>query len=761
MSVLQRYFHTFHHLPPPNHPSHILPKDMSLEAISILFCANEQNLSLFMQCESFTKLLPMEAKDISEILDSILDMQGYLLMTKPHILSELQPYFVPLNLHGVINDEEFRCLMHLKNAHLQEQLSALPMHNNSADIKQLRQRFYMLYEEALNYATSIIKLSPDIESRLKAIRKRLENGRLSIGVTGVLSAGKSTFLNALLSQEVLGSSNIPETANLTILRYGEDVSARVHFWGKREWQQMREESRYDMNLQAFISECEAHFGTELDRLITEPHLTKEILSSEISDYTSANSASKLCHLVQKVELFMPLAFLQNDVEIVDTPGLDDPITKREDITRAYIEHCDMLIHVMNASCAATQKDIDFILESLLEQNISRLLVVLTRIDLLSENELTSALEYTKSSLIAQLQKANYKGDITSLINRIDFMPLAGYAALLHRTNAKTDGISISLEQSGILDIELYLQSTLLGDDSLKAKDMLYLAYKALHQCMQEVFEQMALESALKHANKEELERILAQEEAANQQLLQDLESLQSHLHTLLNELKMFLSTLETLSANALHKNAEILQTKIFEDMMYDYKRGSKPDVNALHKMIELSLKDGFADMSREYRYKLSRKMIQIHNHLQTYSEDSKLPSIHFELKNSEIMAILQPLFASLASLIASAKKGDALHQALEHLFNTLFESFGTILEYKNNEINAHFLAYFDDITAMNKNLIHHKITQKQAQIQAILSQRSDIESDIESNGIKADSISHNAQIESIINECANAIKALS
>ncbi|WP_300450177.1 dynamin family protein [uncultured Helicobacter sp.] len=753
MPILEQYFKTFHHLPPPSAPSSTAPIQAPLDFLSILFCVNERNLPLFTQCQSFidilhTFALPYQSPiQNTNLLDSILDLQAHILTENPHILESLLPYFAKLNLASVINDDELAQFVALKNAasHLHNAISQTPKTAIAKDTKALREAFYTIYE-------SLLPLLPNAQDTLAQIKAKLEEQHLCIGVTGVLSAGKSTFLNALLGEEILGSSNIPETANLTILRYGDKTSAKVYFWSKEQWADLCEEGEYDEHLKVFVAECKAHFGKELERYITQPHTSQEIQAQQLSAYTSANHPSKLCNLIQEVELFTPLDFLKNGVEIVDTPGLDDPITKREDITRAYMQRCDMLIHVMNASCAATQKDIDFILESLLEQNISRLLVVLTRIDLLSKDELNASLEYTKSSLITQLKNANYKGDIAQIISRIDFIPLAGYAALLHRTATATSDINITLEQSGILDIELYLQKMLLGEDSLKARDMLYLAYKALHKIAQESAEAISLKTALLNANKADLEKIIAKEKAHNETLLRELVSLESQFNALYDELKNFLHALHSLSANTLSKVATILRDKIFDDMMYDYGRGARIESSALHKMIELSLKDCFADIGREYRYKLSKKITQLKDAIAA-TEEPTLPPIHFQLKNAEIAPIMQPLLNDITALIKSAKKDQSLKNALEALFNTLFSSFATLIESKNKEINTLFMAHFDEIAQYQKTLIHTKIAQKEQSLQTALAQHDKGDTQEQKQALDA----QYKQLKALIDKIENAL----
>lgn len=775
MPILQHFFETFHSAQPPLPMEKIqdsIFNTLSPQALSILLCTNERNIALFMQCQSFIKILESlhisqinsqldayasnedKSMILSALLKDVFTLQATIIEYNPHFFEELLPFFIQLNLAHIIDDFELDLFASLKNTFYSQKTSQKGATKEIRSLKSLHSALSLLHNNL-----SPLLPQETLKNSLTHIMEKLENQHFSIGITGVLSAGKSTFLNALLSQEILGSSSVPETANLTILRYGESAGARVHFWSKEQWADLCEQSTYDTNLKAFIEESQAHFGTQLDTFITQPHTTKDIQTHELSVYTSANHQSKFCNLIQEVELFTPLSFLKNGVEIVDTPGLDDPITKREEITRSYIQHCDVLIHVMNASCAATQVDIDFILESLLEQNISRLLVVLTRIDLLTPQELDSSLEYTKSSLIAQLKKAHYKGDIESIINRIDFIPLAGYAALLYRTNADTSNLSLTLEQCGILKIESYLQKMLLGEDSLKAKDMLYLAYKATLKVAQDTEEIINLESSLLNANGEELEELIAQDKAHNDALMRELYELEEHLSALHNELSEFLKSLELFSANTLSKASMLIKDKVFNDIIYDYTRGAKPDTNALHKMIELGLKDCFADVGREYKYKLGKKIAQLKSAITLSEElDSPPPHIHFQLKNAQISAITQELLSALPSLVRSFNKSsqNKLSNALDKLFADMFSSFSEIIQNKNKDIAALFLAHFHEITQCAKNHIQMQIAYKQESLNAALAKRESGDTQALKDALYA----KREQLTGIINELMQGLHSL-
>lgn len=720
-----------------------------------------------MQCPSFVNLLPDSRQIPSNLalgytsnpLDYILAMQTSIITQNPHIFEELMPYFANLNLAGVIDDEQLRLFSLLKHT--------TPSHisistNKSSKTKYLK-TFHTQFHALFELLTPLLSKDSLLQAMDKNLTK-LEEQRFCIGITGVLSAGKSTFLNALLGQEVLGTSSVPETANLSVLRYGETPRARVHFWSKEQWEDLESQSAYDSNLKAFVKESKEHFKDTLQDFITSPKYSKDIELNDLSAYTSANHTSKFCNLVEKVELFMPLAFLENGVEIVDTPGLDDPITKREDITREYIEHCDMLIHIMNVSCAATQKDIDFILEALLEQNISRLLVVLTRIDLLTQKELESSLEYTKSSLISQLKNAKYKGDIQSLIQRIDFIPLAGYAALLHRIQKadSKDKPTMSLEESGILEIESYLQTMLLGQDSLKAKDKLYLAFKAMLKITQDEKELIEIESALLCASGEELDSLISKYTAQNQALLDTLQNFESHLSVLNTDLADFLNSLGILSHNTLSKSATLIKDKVLNDILYDFERGAKPQAQAFCVMIEQGLKDCFADILREYKYKLSRKITQLKSDIAPQdsinamesSQSDTLPSIHFQLKSSEITHILQ-ILESLPQ--ALSPKPERLKANLDSLFKDIFESFDGLIKEKNTAIKTLFMTHFEQIAQHKKQEIEEEIKNKQESLESALATKNNGNAEVQKDRIQ----SKQSQIQDIAKQITHTLEELS
>lgn len=54
----------------------------------------------------------------------------------------------------------------------------------------------------------------ELEDGVKALRQKWERRRFRVAVVGLMKSGKSVFLNALLGDELLPSSNVAETARV-------------------------------------------------------------------------------------------------------------------------------------------------------------------------------------------------------------------------------------------------------------------------------------------------------------------------------------------------------------------------------------------------------------------------------------------------------------------------------------------------------------------------------------------------------------------
>ena len=492
-------------------------------------------------------------------------------------------------------------------------------------------------------------------------------------------------------------------------------------------------------IQDFVKESRVIFQDELETLLQES--TRQITLDAISLYTSANAKPKLCNLVKKVEIFTPLSFLQNGVEIVDTPGLDDPIIKREEITKEYVRNCDLLIHVMNASCAASQIDIDFILDALLIHNVARLLIVLTRADLLSPEELHQSLQYTKNSLTTQLHKHHNNNDIHALLKRIEFIPIAGFYALLHKTNHPQIALEngYNLEQTNITKVESYLNTMLFSPNSPKHKDILFVAYRDLARVIDSKLEALNLESQILNLTKKQTADLIQDIQEKNQALLANLEKEKQLIHTQTQEFNDYLNALQKHITAELSLQNQKLKTLILDDVRYEATKKKTPTLERIKHIVTTNLTDSFVDLSRDYKYKIAKKLAQF---LDSASLDSGLDSsvdsarkknlpitnltTNLATHNAQISQIADILANSIHTLITQSQS--KLESSLSSTIKDGFMPLSELIAQKNAQIVALFLDSLNQNLATKKQLLQENIAQTQNNLKNALEKAQNKES---------------------------------
>jgi hypothetical protein len=249
------------------------------------------------------------------------------------------------------------------------------------------------------------------QRELEAVQRQLDNpNRIQVALVGTTGAGKSTFLNALLGQELLPVGVMePCTSFVTLVRYQEslDYSLQVDFFTQEQWQQdleslvlllqpgesENESSESKRFLNAAKKRVQAVLGrenvdqTEPQELFTLP-LPPEVSaifeqgSSQTQRFETAKdmltylrslirSSSTLWSLVKQVSISGPYTFLQGGIELVDLPGLNDPNEARIEVTRDFLRTAPF-VWVMFSMVRGLTQDIHTILE---EEKLLRTMVL--------------------------------------------------------------------------------------------------------------------------------------------------------------------------------------------------------------------------------------------------------------------------------------------------------------------------------------------------------------------------------------------------
>ena len=476
---------------------------------------------------------------------------------------------------------------------------------NKSSFKELKTTVEQLIAELKNDLNN-----QEILDELNNTSTYLNNQKFSIGITGVMNAGKSTMLNALMGREILGSAVVPETANLTIVKHNPTDNAKVFYWNQQEWDRILKSAEQLESMRDFVNETNRIFGDELKNYIKPVSRFDQVDINDLSSYTSAEASGKKCNLVKYVELGSKLDFLSDGIEIVDTPGLDDPVIQREEITKEYISACDMMLHLMNVSQSATLKDVEFIIDALLYQNISKLLIVITRADTVSKEQLDEVIKYTKSSIERQLKAQNKDSQLDYILKTIKFIPISGKMALLHRTGREQEAIDAgySIEDTGILEIEKYLNETLFGSNSQKGELVIQSSKNQLQKIIEKQNSFYNYELILLSKSKDELEKELEEfnkKKVVNTRIFQ---AMNEDINYYKNDAKEYITSLETFVQSELLELQTVIKQRVVSDVRYSFEKTKKrPENSRIKVIVETAIKDGIIDVIRDYRYKFIKK----------------------------------------------------------------------------------------------------------------------------------------------------------
>jgi GTPase SAR1 family protein len=151
----------------------------------------------------------------------------------------------------------------------------------------------------------------------------LQQGVFRLMVLGDMKRGKSTFLNALIGENLLPSDVNPCTALLTVLRYGKEKKVTVHF--------------NDGKTPASID-----FATFKTKYTIDPAEAKKLEESNQPAFPDVDYAV--------VEY--PLELLSKGIEIIDSPGLNDTEARNE-LSLGYLNNCHAVLFVLSASQPCT------------------------------------------------------------------------------------------------------------------------------------------------------------------------------------------------------------------------------------------------------------------------------------------------------------------------------------------------------------------------------------------------------------------------
>ena len=238
---------------------------------------------------------------------------------------------------------------------------------------------------------SLITALADIEKDFLAELQRIDADaqRLSIGIIGQVKAGKSSFLNALLfdGQPILPEAATPKTANLTRICHGEQPHLRVHYYSPQEWAAFTADAASESDstrartARDLVALAHAN-GIDVQAVLARgqedfPAADVEALMGRLNDYVGENG--HYTALVKLTEIHLPLPELKG-FEIIDTPGMNDPVPSRTQKTRDYMAQCDAVFFLSRCSQFLDESDMELLAQQLPAKGVKRMVLVAGQLD---------------------------------------------------------------------------------------------------------------------------------------------------------------------------------------------------------------------------------------------------------------------------------------------------------------------------------------------------------------------------------------------
>lgn len=241
--------------------------------------------------------------------------------------------------------------------------------------------------ETMSDLSSLKKLIEDAYKREENLFS--EDRKLQVAVMGEVKAGKSTFLNTLLfeGKSVLPKAVTPQTAVLTKIEYGTYNALELTYYSTEEWEALKEraalnEESTECRIAKEITDLAEHRGLNVEEYTSKQVETihfesVEALIGQLENYVGEDGY--YTPITKCVTLKLHEMALEN-VSIVDTPGLSDPVVSRTAMTKAFLEKCDIVFFLSKASNFLSQSDMDLLTHQLPQKGVREMVLVASRYD---------------------------------------------------------------------------------------------------------------------------------------------------------------------------------------------------------------------------------------------------------------------------------------------------------------------------------------------------------------------------------------------
>ena len=280
------------------------------------------------------------------------------------------------------------------------------------------------------------------ENRCKDLIDKLEKDILTIGVIGQMKCGKSTFLNSFVFEDtVLPAATTPMTAALSVITYGEQKKVVAEFYTNDEWEEQKAQAARSLDDVAGDTMAESKIKAAKELVSKASRLgsnlrdylgkTKEDSFENLIEYVGADG--KYVSITKSVKIYYPKEYLKG-VEIVDTPGFNDPIVSREERTKEFLKKADVVLMMLYAGRPFDATDRDIIFKNVSQCGIGKVLIGINKYDIpycsdVNPEDEEQIKDYVKSEIAKACRESN-DNTLSDILSEAEPIPLSAEMALL-------------------------------------------------------------------------------------------------------------------------------------------------------------------------------------------------------------------------------------------------------------------------------------------------------------------------------------------
>lgn len=280
------------------------------------------------------------------------------------------------------------------------------------------------------------------ENRCKELIDKLEKDILTIGVIGQMKCGKSTFLNSFVFEDtVLPAATTPMTAALSVITYGEQKKVVAEFYTNDEWEEQKAQAARSLDDVAGDTMAKSKIKAAKELVSKASRLgsylkdylgkTREDSFDNIIEYVGADG--KYVSITKSVKIYYPKEYLKG-VEIVDTPGFNDPIVSREERTKEFLKKADVVLMMLYAGRPFDATDRDIIFKNVSQCGIGKVLIGINKYDIpycseVNPEDEEQIKDYVKSEIAKACRESN-DNTLSDILSEAEPIPLSAEMALL-------------------------------------------------------------------------------------------------------------------------------------------------------------------------------------------------------------------------------------------------------------------------------------------------------------------------------------------